>query len=55
MSSVGHSPIPLSNTSHLGTIVALEKQAGVLKEEHIPIVESVRDKIEKEWTEFLYL
>ena len=41
--------------THTGTIVALEKEAGILKDEHVPIIESVRNKIEKEWKEYLQL
>jgi glutaredoxin 3 len=35
-----------------GTIVAMEKQPGILKEEHRAIIESLRDEIERDLLEF---
>ena len=36
-----------------GTVVALEKEAGILKQEHQPIVEAFRDKVIKELNDYL--
>ena len=39
-------------TFYAGTIVAMEKQPGILKEEHRAIIESLRDEIERDLLEF---
>lgn len=36
----------LLDSDSTGTIVAMEKQSGILKEEHIKIIEEIRDSIE---------
>ena len=37
---------------YVGTIVAMEKQPGILKEEHRAVIESLRDSIEKDLSEY---
>ena len=37
---------------HAGTAVAMEKEPGILKEEHKAVVESLRDQIEKDLQQY---
>lgn len=43
--------LPLPSPSPPGTVVALEKEGGILKPEHLVILEATRDKIEAELTQ----
>ena len=36
----------------LGTVVAMEKEPGILKEEHTEMIESLRDQVEKELQQY---
>ena len=36
----------------VGTVVAMEKEAGILKEQHITVIEGLRDKIERDLKRF---
>ena len=42
----------MSYTMCAGTVVAMEKEAGILEEQHISIIEGLRDKIENELKQF---
>ena len=35
-----------------GTVVAMEKEAGILKPEHMAIIEATRDKVEAEFKQY---
>ena len=37
----------------LGTVVALEKEAGILRPEHQSIIEAFRNKLQREFKEYL--
>ena len=37
---------------YVGTVVAMEKKAGILSEQHVAIIEGLRDKIETDFKQF---
>ena len=37
---------------HAGTVVAMEKQAGIIKEEHKAVVEAMRDSVKKDLQQY---
>ena len=37
---------------HAGTVVAMEKKPGILSEQHVAIIEGLRDMIETEFKQF---
>ena len=37
---------------YIGTVVAMEKQAGILKEEHKAVVEALRDSLERDLQQY---
>ena len=37
---------------YVGTVVAMEKEAGILSEQHVAVIEGLRDKIETEFKQF---